>query len=63
MKHYFFFEKKEAAHEFYLNAIGKGIYATCSWDSVVGLWCVEIDIDRTMEAKNAKTETNTSTSF
>jgi len=56
MKHYFLFNKKENAHDFYLKAISNGIYASYSWESKTNYHCVEIDIDKTMEAKNAKTE-------
>lgn len=56
MKHYFFFNKKENAHDFYLKAISNGIYASYSRDDTIKYHCVEIDIDKTMEAKNAKTK-------
>lgn len=56
MKHYFFFNKKGNAHDFYLKAISNGIYASYSWDDTIKYHCVEIDIDKTMEAKNAKTK-------
>jgi hypothetical protein len=56
MKHYFFFNKRENAHDFYLKAISNGIYASYSYDSNIKMHRVEIDIDKTMEAKNAKTK-------
>jgi len=53
---YFFFKDKDDANNFYLKALGYGIWVTCDWEQAAEKYCVTIDKDKTWEAMYAKAE-------
>jgi len=53
---YFFFNDKDDANNFYLKALGYGIWATCDLEMTSEKYCVTINKDKTWEAMYAKAE-------
>lgn len=51
---YFFIEDEKEAREFFINCLEKGIYTTIERDK--GYWCIGIDNNKTLVAKNGKKE-------
>ena len=49
-KDYFLFDKKEEAQEFYLKALGNGIWVEIEWSNGETSHCVTIDKDKTWGA-------------
>jgi hypothetical protein len=55
-KDYFFFSGEKEAREFYLKALGYGIWADCAWDNDSNSHIVTIDKDKTWGAMYATSE-------
>lgn len=51
---YFFFKDDDKAQEFYLKALGYGIWVAYEKEQYSGLYCVTIDKEKTWEAMYAK---------
>ena len=57
MNEWIFYYTEEEAFECFINCLEKGIFASIDRSYTPKMWGVEIHIDKTLEAKNAKTKT------